>query len=124
MSIIGCKKEDKTTATTAITTIGATYEGGIVFYKDNVYLRGLLEVEAFLKHTMHLGQVHDIALLFCGKLTTNDVKRLKPLIEEGYMVPPVYVPSWARKSSELAAHLAFNDITERFKLMPHKKAAT
>lgn len=100
---------------------GGSPKGGVIFYKDNVYLRGLLEVEAFLKRTMHLGQVHNIALLFAGKLTTNDVARLNPLIEEGYVVPPTYVPAWARKSSELAAHLAFNDITERFKLRPRNK---
>lgn len=95
---------------------GGRPEGGIVFYKDNVYLRGLIEVASFLKHAMHHGMIHDIALLFCGKLTTGDVLRLQPLSEQGYITDPMYMPSWATRSSELAAHLAFNDLTQRFKM--------
>ena len=95
---------------------GGFPKGGIVFYKDNVYIRGLIEVEGFLKQAMHRGLVHDIALLFAGKLTTGDVISMTPLIELGYIIPPSYIPKWASRSGELAAHLAFNDITERFKL--------
>lgn len=95
---------------------GGTPKGGIIFYKDNVYLKGLIEIGAFLKHATHQGTIHDIALLFSGKLTTQDVIRLHPLIEEGYIPKPSYMPIWATKTSELAAHLAFNDLTERFKL--------
>lgn len=95
---------------------GGLPEGGIVFYKDNVYLRGLIEVASFLKQAMHHGMIHDIALLFCGKLTTHDVIRLKPLIDANHIADPVYMPDWASRSSQLAAHLAFNDLTERFKL--------
>lgn len=94
---------------------GGTPRGGIVFYKDNVYLRGLIEVEGFLKSAMHRGMVHDIAILFAGKLAIGDVADLHTLIEKGVIAEPVYVPAWARKSGELAAHLAFNDLTERFK---------
>lgn len=90
--------------------------GGIVFYKDNVYLRGLIEVGAFFKQAMHEGMIHDIDLLFCGKLTTQDVLRLKPLSESGQIIDPTYMPGWAKRSSQLAAHLAINDLTERFKL--------
>ena len=93
---------------------GGSPKGGIIFYKDNVYLRGLIEVEAFLKKSMHGGLVHDIAVLFAGKLTTEDVYRLHSLIDEGYVVPPTYLPEWIQKTGELAAHLAINDLTERF----------
>lgn len=93
---------------------GGKPEGGIVFYKDNVYLKGLIEVGSFLKHAMHKGFVHDISLLFCGKLTTNDVLLLKPLYKSGHIVDPAYMPSWAKNSSELATHLALNDLAERF----------
>ncbi len=95
---------------------GGTPKGGIIFYKDNIYLKGLMEVESFLKKSMHNGTLHHIALLFTGKLTTQDVLNMRPLMEQGYIIPPVYMPSWALNSSELAAHLAFNDITERFKI--------
>lgn len=94
---------------------GGYPQGGIVFYKDNLYLSGLIAVEGFLKRNMHSGRVHDIALLFAGKLTVEDVERLHPLQEKGFIAPPAYLPDWARKSGELAAHLAFNDLTERFR---------
>lgn len=95
---------------------GGLPEGGIIFYKDNVYLRGLIEVEAFLTNAMHHGHVHDITLLFSGKLTTSDAISLKDFAKEGHITLPVYLPEWAKKSSELASHLAFNDVTEKFKL--------
>lgn len=95
---------------------GGYPKGGVVFFKDNIYLSGLIAVEGFLKQKMHSGNVHDIALLFAGKLTVEDVERLHLLREEGMVATPSYLPDWARKSGELAAHLAFNDLTERFRV--------
>jgi uncharacterized protein (TIGR02421 family) len=94
---------------------GGSPKGGIIFYKDNVYLRGLIEVEAFLKQAMHRGRIRDVGFLFAGKLTTGDVDGLRELEETGYIAPALHMPVWALKSGELAAHLAFNDLTERFK---------
>ena len=94
---------------------GGAASGGIIFYKDNVYLRGFIEVGAFLKRTMHEGLIHDIALLFCGKLTTSDVVKLKQAAEDGLIIDPPFIPHWAKASSELAAHLAINDLTEKFR---------
>lgn len=94
---------------------GGYPQGGIVFYKDAIYLSGLIAVEGFLKRTMHGGKVHDLALLFSGKLMVGDVDTLQPLQEEGLIAPPAYLPVWATRSGELAAHLAFNDLTERFR---------
>ena len=95
---------------------GGQPKGGIIFYKDNVYLRGLIEVGSFLKHAMHQGYIHDINLLFCGKLTTSDVLKFKQYSESGAIIDPVYLPKWITRTGELAAHLAVNDLTERFKL--------
>lgn len=95
---------------------GGYPKGGVVFFKDNIYLSGLIAVEGFLKQKMHAGRVHDIALLFAGKLTVEDVERLHPLQEEGLIAAPAYLPGWAERSGELAAHLAFNDLTERFRV--------
>lgn len=95
---------------------GGIPQGGIVFYKDNIYLSGLIEIGSFLKKAMHSGFIHDIALLFCGKLTTDDVLLLKPMSEQGLIIDPEYLPAWATNSSTLASHLAINDLTERFKL--------
>lgn len=103
---------------------GGNPKGGIIFYKDNVYLRGLIEVSGFFKRAMHKGTLHDIDVLFCGKLTTGDVWQLKPLIDTNQIADPAYMPSWAKRSGELAAHLAINDLTERFKPKVAKKLKT
>jgi uncharacterized protein (TIGR02421 family) len=95
---------------------GGVAEGGVVFYKDNVYLKGLIEVEAFLKRAMHNGRLRDTDLLFSGKLTTEDVENFHQLNDaENYISLPKYLPRWMQKREALAAHLAFNDLTERFK---------
>jgi len=94
---------------------GGAAEGGIIFYKDNVYLSGLIEVEAFMKRAMHNGQLRETDLLFAGKLTTDDVEDFFQFDTEGYIEMPKYLPKWMQKREALAAHLAFNDLTERFK---------
>jgi uncharacterized protein (TIGR02421 family) len=95
---------------------GGVPQGGIVFYKDNVYLKGLIEVEAFLKRAMHTGHLREMDLLFAGKLTTADVMNFHKYDEsEKYIAMPKYLPNWMHKREALAAHLAFNDLTERFK---------
>jgi len=93
---------------------GGFAEGGIVFYKDVVYLKGLIEINSFLKTAVHKGIIHDISLLFCGKLTTNDVLIFKSILEEGLISEPAYMPEWAKDASILASHLAINDLTGKF----------
>jgi uncharacterized protein (TIGR02421 family) len=95
---------------------GGQPEGGIIFFKDNVYLRGLIEVESFLKKAMHEGRLYDMAVLFTGKLTTDDVKILHPLSDSGWIDAPKYLPKWIRQPQKLAATLAFNDLTGRFRI--------
>ncbi len=95
---------------------GGTPKGGIIFFKDNVYLRGLIEIEAFFKKALHAGALHDMDVLFTGKLTTEDVETLHPLVDEGHIAEPAYLPKWMKQRDQLAAHLAFNDLTEVFNL--------
>jgi uncharacterized protein (TIGR02421 family) len=95
---------------------GGHPKGGIVFFKDNVYLRGLIEVESFLKTAMHEGRLYDMKLLFTGKLTTNDIKLLHPLSNDGWINEPKYLPKWIKYPQKLAATLAFNDLTGKFRI--------
>jgi uncharacterized protein (TIGR02421 family) len=95
---------------------GGHPKGGIVFFKDNVYLRGLIEVESFFKTVMHEGRLYDMAVLFTGKLTTEDVKILHPLTGDGWVDAPKYLPKWIKHPEKLAATLAFNDLTGRFRM--------
>lgn len=93
---------------------GGYPKGGIVFYKDNVYLTGFLEITNFLKRVMRSGQLYGKALLFCGKLTIGDIALLREFAEEGGVAPPTYLPDWVNNTGALAAHLACNDLVERF----------
>jgi uncharacterized protein (TIGR02421 family) len=95
---------------------GGKPSGGIVFYKDNVYLKGLIEITAFMKRSMHEGMIHDISLLFCGKISITDISELNDFSNQGHIIDPAYMPSWAKQNNELAAHLAINDLTEKFNL--------
>ncbi|MCD6035833.1 MAG: flavohemoglobin expression-modulating motif protein [Rickettsiales bacterium] len=95
---------------------GGTPQGGIVFLKDVVYLRGLFEIEAFLKQALHRGNLREMDILYAGKLTTDDAYSLSPLVEEGYIAVPSHLPHWMQQRDVLAAHLAINDLTERFKV--------
>ncbi|MCE3233674.1 MAG: hypothetical protein K0R98_1931 [Rickettsiaceae bacterium] len=100
---------------------GGHPKGGVIFFKDNVYLSGLIEVESFLKTAMHESRLHDMTILFTGKLTTEDIKILRPLAEDGLVEIPKYLPKWIQHPQKLAATLAFNDLTGRFRLGAGKK---
>ena len=93
---------------------GGYPNGGIIFYKDSVYLQGLIKITAFLKSSVHKGLIPDIALLFCGKLNTDDISDFKVLLEEGYITEPVYIPDWLRHNNILVSHLAINDLLGKF----------
>lgn len=87
---------------------GGRPEGGVVFTKDNVYLRGMLEVHSFFLENFQENTLDKLEILFAGKLTTGDVEELYPLMQEGLIAKPRYLPDWFRMSHGLAAQLAFN----------------
>jgi hypothetical protein len=91
---------------------GGNPKGGIIFYKDNVYLTGFLKVIHYLKQIMRNGELYGEGLLLCGKLSIEDIPLLKPYVNLGLVMPPTYLPHWAEQPGALAAHLVCNDLTE------------
>jgi uncharacterized protein (TIGR02421 family) len=92
---------------------GGDVRGGVAFTKDSVYLKGLLEVHAFLRIAVRDNRPELLNALFAGRLTLGDVVELAPLFESGILAPATYVPPWARDLRTLASVLTFSTFTSR-----------
>jgi uncharacterized protein (TIGR02421 family) len=87
---------------------GGLVAGGAPFTKDVVYLDGLLRVSNFLRAAAVRGRPSYVALLFSGKLATEDVATLDALAGEGVVAAPRYLPPWACDLGFLTAYLSFS----------------
>lgn len=95
---------------------GGDVRGKTVFTKDTVYLKGLMEVHAFLAVTIHENRPELANALFAGRLSLGDVVELAPYFESGFLTGPYYMPSWANDLRTLASALACNAFFTRVDL--------
>jgi uncharacterized protein (TIGR02421 family) len=95
---------------------GGDVRGRTVFTKDTVYLKGMIEVYAFLMTCMRENRPEFASWLFAGRLTLGDVIEIAPHFETGYLIGPHYVPHWASDLRTLASSFAFNGFFTRFDL--------
>lgn len=95
---------------------GGDVRGRTVFTKDTVYLKGLMEVMAFLATTIHENRPELARALFAGRLSIGDVIELAPYFETGYLSGPYYIPHWASDLRRLASTLALNAFFTRMDL--------
>jgi uncharacterized protein (TIGR02421 family) len=95
---------------------GGDVRGRVAFTKDCVYLKGLLEVHAFLRVAIRENRPELVRALFAGRLTLGDAVTLSPLFEAGVLSAPVYVPAWARDLRTLASVLAYSAFMTRVEL--------
>ena len=95
---------------------GGDVRGKTVFTKDTVYLKGLMEVHAFLAVTIHENRPELANALFAGRLSLGDVIELAPYFETGFLVGPHYMPHWANDLRTLASALACNAFFTRVNL--------
>jgi uncharacterized protein (TIGR02421 family) len=95
---------------------GGDVRGRIAFTKDTVYLKGMIEVYAFLMTCIKENRPEFASWLFAGRLTLADVIELAPYFETGHLVGPHYLPQWARDLRTLASSFAFNGFFTRFDL--------
>jgi hypothetical protein len=86
---------------------GGDPRGGIAFTKDCTYITGLIEVSTFLRVAIRDGRPELIPLLFAGRMTLGDVVVLAPLMEQGIVQGPRYVPTWAQDLRRLTATLTY-----------------
>ncbi len=95
---------------------GGAVKGGIVFTKDAVYLQGLIEVHTFLRVAIRDNKPNLVRNLFAGRLTMADALRLDPLFQQGWLIPPIYIPLWASDLRRLAAMMAYSAFITNIKL--------
>jgi uncharacterized protein (TIGR02421 family) len=87
---------------------GGDVRGKTVFTKDTVYLKGLMEVHAFLATCIHENRPEFANYLFAGRLSLGDVIELAPYFETGFINGPHYIPHWAKDLRTLASAFACN----------------
>lgn len=95
---------------------GGAVKGGVVFTKDAVYLQGLIEVHTFLRVAIRDNKPNLVRNLFAGRLNLADALRLDPLFQSGWLIPPVYMPTWASDLRRLAAMMAYSAFITNIKL--------
>lgn len=95
---------------------GGDVRGGTVFTKDTVYLKRLVEVQAFLAVIIHENRPELAKALFAGRLSIGDAIELAPYFDSGFLAGPHYVPHWASDLRTLASALACNVFFNRMDL--------
>ncbi len=95
---------------------GADVRGGSAFTKDACYLTGMIKVHTLVRAAIRDNRPEMIGQLFAGRLTAGDALRLTPLFQSGQLLPPRFVPPWARDMRRLAASVAFSAFIGRIKL--------
>ncbi len=80
----------------------------IIFTKDCIYLDGLINVHTFFRWAMKNNKMDLCHLLFCGRLTLEDIHDLAESYEQKWITPPRFLPSWYTKIGGLAGSLTFS----------------
>jgi uncharacterized protein (TIGR02421 family) len=83
------------------------------FTKDLAYHKGFVSIYSFMQIAVRRGRLDRIPLLFCGKLTIEDVGTLSDLVEQRLVEWPLYLPPPVADLNGLAAWLAYSSFLER-----------
>jgi uncharacterized protein (TIGR02421 family) len=84
---------------------GGVPEGGILFYKDAAYVRGMLEVLQAMNT-----QPDVTKLLFAGNVALSDVAEVRALQAQGIVTPATYLPPWVNTPAPLNKSAAYTHI--------------
>jgi uncharacterized protein (TIGR02421 family) len=95
---------------------GGNVRGQVCFTKDGAYLEGVLRIYAFFCKALQEGRGELLPLLFCGRVTVADTVVLEPYRNNGLIVPPRYVPPWARDPQRVLSIMAFSSVVQRLRL--------
>lgn len=95
---------------------GGDVRGRECFTKDGAYLAGVLRIHAFICKAMQEGRGELLPLLFAGRLTVADTVVLEPYRNNGLIVPPRYLPPWARDPQRVLSIMAFSTVVQRLRL--------
>lgn len=92
---------------TAVRVFRGSTPDGAPFTKDLAYHQGFVQVYNFMQLAVKRGRLDRIPLLFCGKLTLEDVGTLAALAEQGLVAKPRHLPPPLADLSGFAAWLAY-----------------
>jgi uncharacterized protein (TIGR02421 family) len=95
---------------------GGVLTGGAPFFKDIVYLAGLLEVTTFVRGAFAANRADSLGLLFCGKLDVWDIPALAVLRSHGLCQRAKYVPPWVADPRGVLAQLTWQTFLARLDL--------
>lgn len=114
--------EEEGYASTVRVFRGGDVRGRVVFTKDVVYLRGLLQTHAWFHAGLAARKVAHPHYLFAGRLTWHDVEELAPFFAQGWIAPPRIEPTWVKNRDNLAAYLSFSNLTHMLPVTQTKLA--
>jgi uncharacterized protein (TIGR02421 family) len=86
---------------------GSTPDGR-PFTKDLAYMRGFVQTYNFLRLAISEGKLESLPLLLCGKITLEDVKTYRLLLEEGVVEAPRFMPPHFADLKGLASWMSFS----------------
>jgi len=81
---------------------------GRPFTKDLAYMRGFIQTYNFLRLAMSEGRLDSLPLLFCGKITLEDIKTYRLLMDERVVEGPRFVPPHFADLKGLATWMSFS----------------
>lgn len=95
---------------------GGDVRGGICFTKDGAYLEGVMAVHVFIRKVLQEGRSDLLPMLFVGRVTLGDAVSLAPLLAEGLISAPHYLPPWSREPQRVLSIMAFSAVAQRLRL--------
>jgi uncharacterized protein (TIGR02421 family) len=92
----------------AVRVFRGSTPGGKPFTKDLAYMRGFVQTYNFLRLAISKGKLDSLPLLFCGKITLEDIKTYQALLEEGVLAPPAFMPPHFADIKGVATWMSFS----------------
>jgi hypothetical protein len=86
---------------------GSTPDGR-PFTKDLAYMRGFVQTYNFMRLAMSEGKLDNLPLLYCGKITLEDMKTYRLLVEEKVVEQPRFMPPHFGDLKGLATWMSFS----------------
>lgn len=99
---------------------GSTPELG-PFTKDLSYIRGFLLIYNYLRLAAKKGLIQQAQLLFCGKVMVNELKHLAPLVEQGIVMPPSYIPPQFSDLASVSSWMSLSLFLNKFDISAMEK---